>query len=124
MGSPRQSKAKGREAERAVVAYLIGQGWPYAERRRLAGSSDRGDIAGIAGCCIEVKDRKTVDLAGAMGELDTEMANTGDPMGFAVIKRRGYPWRASDASTHDNPGSWYGVLPLRLLTQLLKDAGY
>lgn len=128
MGSPRQSKAKGREAERAVVAYLIAQGWPYTERRRLSGSSDRGDIAGIAGVrgavTVEVKDRKAVDLAGAVNELMTEMANTGDGMGFAVIKRRGFPWRAGDPSTHDAPGHWYGVLPVRLLVQLLKEAGY
>lgn len=31
-------------------------GWPYAERRALTGGKDRGDITGIPGVVIQVKD--------------------------------------------------------------------
>jgi hypothetical protein len=114
MGSPTYSKTKGREAENAAVACLQTQGWPYAERRRLAGSSDRGDIAGIPGVVIEVKNEKRIDLAGYMAELEVEIANDGADTGFAWVKKRG----CTDAR------DWYAVLPAWRLLALLREAGY
>ena len=117
--------AKGREGENGPVAFLIKHGWPHAERRAKAGAKDRGDIAGVAGVCIEAKNEKTINLAGYMGELEAEMSNTGAGMGFVVVKRRGFPFKTGDPeATVDNVGEWYAVLPMRLMVQLLKEAGY
>lgn len=117
--------ARGREGEHGPAAYLRAHGWPHAERRTKAGTKDRGDITGILGVTIEAKNTKTTDLAGWMRELADEMRNTGDPMGFAVAKRRGFPFRTSDPEgTVGNVGEWYAVLPFRLIVQLLKEAGY
>ena len=105
------SKAKGREAENAVVNYLNQRGWRTAERRRLTGANDRGDISGMEDLTIEVKAEKRIALAGYMKELEAEMENTGDRYGVAVIKKRG---------TLD-PAHWYAVMPFELFLDLYKE---
>jgi hypothetical protein len=109
-----RSKAKGSLAERLVCEYLIRRGWPAAERRALAGSQDRGDVAGIPGVMLEVKSCKTIDLAGWLAEAKVEQANAGATIGAVVAKKRG---------TTD-PGDWYALLTFRQLCDLLAAAGY
>jgi len=56
-----KSKIKGSQAERDVVKYL--QEWfPYAERRLAGATLDKGDISGINGVCIEIKNHAKLDL--------------------------------------------------------------
>ena len=50
------NKDKGTRAESAVVRLAREMYWPYAERRALSGGKDRGDIAGVLGVTIQVKD--------------------------------------------------------------------
>ena len=119
MGSLRYAKTKGRAAEATVVQYLRDQGF-NAERRRLAGVADMGDVSGVQGVVVEVKDEKRINLAGYMDELGTEIDNAtarfqSDHMGFAVLKRKGYP---------SDPDAWYAILPLWEIVRLLKKAGY
>ena len=108
------SKQRGTAAETAVVDYLRRRGWPFAERRALSGRLDKGDVAGVAGVCLEVKSCKTIDLAGWLKEAETEQANAGAHVGAVVAKKRG---------TTD-PGQWYAVLSFRQLCDLLAAAGY
>jgi hypothetical protein len=108
-------KAKGRNAETAVVEYMRANGWPIAERRRLAGVADMGDVAGVHGVVLEVKAEKRIVLASYMDELAAEIMNAertyGYPhIGAAVVKRRGTL----------NAGEWYAVLPFREYLALLK----
>jgi hypothetical protein len=49
------AKKAGTEWETAIVKALVSCGFPHAERRRLAGAKDRGDIAGVPGLAIESK---------------------------------------------------------------------
>lgn len=109
-----KARAKGTAAESAVVAYLQRRGWVHAERRALAGSSDRGDIAGIAGVMVEVKNCAKHDLAGWLAEAKAEQANAGAHIGAVVAKKRG---------TTD-PGEFYAILPFRQLCDLLAAGGY
>lgn len=103
-------KAKGRDAENGVVEYLKRHGFPHAERRRLRGVRDAGDVAGITGTVIEVKNEKRINLSGWLSELEREMAQAeGTSLGFVVAKRRGTA----------NAGDWYAVMTLRQLTELL-----
>ena len=52
----RANRRRGADAERAVVAWLRANGWPDA-RRYLAGDGRQpGDIDGVPGVVIEVKD--------------------------------------------------------------------
>lgn len=108
------SKAKGTAAETAVVRYLKGFKWQYAERRTLAGQNDRGDIAGIPGVVIEVKAEKSLSLSGWLKEANTECANDNADIGVVWHKKRG---------TTD-PGQWYVTMDGETFAYLLKAAGF
>ena len=111
MTSPQ--KAKGSRAELAVARYLQEAGWPYAERSRAGWTDDRGDIDGIPGVVVEVKDCKRHDLSGWLGELEVETANARAVTGVLVVKRR----------LHTNPADWYAITRLGDWAAMAKDAG-
>jgi hypothetical protein len=85
---PASIKAKGRNAENLFVEFLRSR-WPMAERRRLNGSYDRGDVSGVPRTVIEVKSGAKIDLPGWMRELEVEIANDGAEFGCVAIKPRG-----------------------------------
>lgn len=112
---PNANKQKGRRAELAVARYLVAEGWPHAEPTRRSGwSDDRGDIDGIPGLLLEVKDCHAWRRDEWIAELEAEMSNARCQFGSLIIKRRG----SSDV------GDWYALLPVRLLVSLVRDAGY
>lgn len=80
-----KSKAKGTQAETAVVRYLQGW-WPDAERRALSGNKDKGDIAGIPRTVGEVKAAVKIELPKWQRETLTEMQNADAENCFLVIK--------------------------------------
>jgi hypothetical protein len=84
-----RSKAKGSAWERAIVDYLRGMGWPFAERRLAGAAKDRGDIAGVVGVVIEAKNTARLQLAEWIDEADLERANDGAWLGVVWHKRRG-----------------------------------
>jgi hypothetical protein len=108
-----KSKQKGTRAENNVVAYLKGD-FPYVERRALAGVNDKGDVAGIPGVVIEVKDHAKITLSEWVAELRQEIANAEADTGVVIAKKRG---------TLD-VGDWYAVMPVHVWVALLKEAGY
>ena len=108
------SKRKGTAFESAIVDYLRLNGWPHAERRALAGSQDRGDIAGVGGVCIESKSVAKIELGRFITETLAEKANAGARVGVAWIKRRG---KAS-------AGDAYVLMTGEQFVQLLAEAGY
>jgi hypothetical protein len=110
------SKRKGTAAETAVVEYLRGHGFAHAERRALHGSLDQGDVTGIPGICVEVKNCATYDLPGWMRETEAERWAAGADVGALVVKPRGV------GATR--VGEWWAVLTLDQLAYLLRAAGY
>jgi hypothetical protein len=96
------------------VEFLRQNGFPYAERRALHGALDKGDITGIPGVVIEVKDHAKITLAEFISELKEEVNNANAETGVAVIKRRGTL----------QVGDWYAVMPVSWWVDLLKEAGY
>lgn len=52
-----QAQRRGAKAERAVVAWMRGNGWPDARRYMSGDGRQPGDIDAIPGVAIEVKDR-------------------------------------------------------------------
>ena len=108
------SKQKGTAAETAVVRYLQANGFPYAERRALHGTVDKGDITGCGPLVFEVKNHKEFDLSGWLNELMRETDNAQADYGVLVVKRRG----------HVDAGQWYAMMPFEAITALLKQAGY
>lgn len=107
MTSPQ--KRKGSSAELAVAKWLNKLGWVHAERSRAGWTDDRGDIDGMPGVCIEVKNEKRIDLPGYLRELEVEMKNAKAWAGAVIVKRRG--------ST--DPADWYAVMPAQNWAELL-----
>lgn len=105
-----RSKAKGTSAESAIVAYLRANGFPWAERRALAGIADKGDVGGIPGVVVEAKDCVRVELAKWLDEATVEKANAGAQVGFVWFKRRG---------TTD-PGKWFVLMSGEQVVELIR----
>lgn len=103
------SKRKGTAAESQVVYYLQSFGYKHAERRALQGALDRGDIAGIPGLVIEVKDHARMDLAAWIDEAEVEKANDQAEVGVVWHKRRG----------RGSPGDWYVSMTGRQFIEFL-----
>lgn len=108
------SKRKGTAWESAIVDYLRASGVPHAERRALAGSKDRGDVAGVPGVVFEAKSAARVELAAWLDEAAAEAVNDGADLGVVWFKRRG---KAS-------AGAGFVLMDGATLVQLLRAAGY
>ena len=107
------SKQKGTKAETAVVEYLKPT-WKAVERRALTGSQDKGDISGVPNVCLEVKNHKTIKLSEWVDQLETEIKNSKSTTGAVIHKRAGKV----------DVGKWYATMPVYVLVDLLKKAGY
>jgi Restriction endonuclease len=111
------NKIKGDTFERSIVEYLRERGF-NADRTRAGWADDRGDIHGIARNQIpftfECKNHRRDNLPGWIAELHSEVANNKGFLG-AVIHKRSGTTIASDQ---------YATLPLGMLVQLLKEAGF
>jgi hypothetical protein len=106
------AKRKGSAAERAVVEWLKANGYPYADRRLAGATSDKGDISGLPGVTIEIKNHAKLDLAGWTAELEVEMKNDGAWTGTVLHKRKG----------KGDVGEWYATMPAKVWLELLKKA--
>ena len=109
MTSPQ--KAKGSQWERDVAKYFNERGYAEVERRYGAGATlDKGDISGIPGVTIEIKNHAGMDLAGWVEELKVEMANDNAWTGVVLHKRKG----------KGDPADWYATMPASVWIELLK----
>lgn len=106
-----KSKIKGSKAELDVVKYLK-QWFPYVDRRLAGATLDKGDVSGIPGVTIEIKNHARLDLAGWVAELETEMANDNAWTGTVIHKRKG----------KTDVGEWYATLPVKVWLKLLQKA--
>jgi hydrogenase maturation factor len=107
-----KSKQKGTLAETAVADYLR-QTFPAVERRALQGKFDTGDIAGVPGCVVEVKNQRSYKIQEWMRETETERVNAAANLGVLVIKPVGIGVsRVSD---------WWAVVSLETITRLIEE---
>ena len=107
-----KSKQKGTLAETAVADYLK-HTFPAVERRTLSGANDKGDIAGVPGCVVEVKNQRTYKIQEWMRETETERVNAAANLGVLVIKPVGIGVsRVSD---------WWAVVSLETITKLIEE---
>ena len=99
---PNSNRDKGNKTERDVASYLRAAGIPTAERRVVTGwhrtdrsDPDLGDIKGVPGICIQVKNLdKTARgnlsgkaLADVAAELKMQRAASGAALGLLIEKR-------------------------------------
>jgi hypothetical protein len=106
-----RSKAKGTAAETAVVRFLQAAGFAQAERRTLAGVQDRGDIAGIPGVVIEVKNCARQELPAWVAEAELERDNDRASLGVVWHKLRGKA----------DPGDWFVTMSGHQFAALLRE---
>ena len=107
------NKAKGSKFETDVMKWLRSLGHS-AERLRLAGTKDEGDLVCIiAGqtYILELKNRKTLSLPAFWDEATTESENyakarglSSNPPAFVIVKRRNAS--IEDAWVIQNLSSW------------------
>lgn len=107
-----KSKAKGTAAETAIVNYMR-KFSSVIERRTLSGSSDKGDIAGVIGTVIEVKNAAAMALGAWVDEAARERDNAQASLGVVWHKRRGTT----------NPAEWYVTMTGADLMILLVESG-
>lgn len=105
------AKAKGSGAERAVVAWLK-KWFPYADRRLAGATLDKGDVSGIPGVTIEVKNQAAMKLSEWVAELEVEMKNDGAWTGVVIHKKKG----------KTDVGQWYATMPASVWVDLLNRA--
>lgn len=111
-------KTKGSNYERSIVTYLNESGF-RVDRTRVGWTDDRGDIHGVVSptgtpFVFECKNHQRLNLSGWITELMEEIRNARGNIGCLVHKKRG------TTSAEDQ----YATLPLGMLVQLLKEAGY
>lgn len=82
------SRRRGADAERAVVNYLRANGFPGARRHHGADGLAPGDIDGVPGVCIEVKDRAS--SAWPSWRMQLLLETDGD-ISILVRRTRGVP---------------------------------
>lgn len=109
-----KSRRKGARCENDVVNWLREQGFPHAERRIAGMDNDTGDITGIPGLVIEVKDRQKHDFPAYMRQLTEEMTAADVDTGLVIAKKKGTT----------NVGEWYAMMPVELAIELLRYYGY
>lgn len=111
-------KSMGTAHETAIKDWLRLNGWPYAERKTLAGAADEGDLrlSERVPFVIEAKTAKSTTDKAALGtfvkELKAEVSNSGAESGAVVLKKRG----TTDV------GEYYAILPVHMLNTLLLKA--
>jgi hypothetical protein len=105
-----RAKAKGTEAETAIVEFLKVNGFPFAERRTTNGANDRGDINISPDVVIEVKNCKTMDLAGWVDEAITESENANAWLTCVWHKR----------IRKGHPGDWYVTMDGAVFVEILE----
>lgn len=110
-----KSKQKGTLAETAVADYLK-QTFSAVERRTLSGSNDKGDIAGVPNCVVEVKNQRTYKIHEWMKETETERINAEADLAILVIKPNGVGV--------SKVNQWWAVVSLETITKLIEDSDF
>ncbi len=101
---------KGPLWEKQVVEFLREHGFPDAERRVRGGARDRGDIAGVPGWTLEVKNSGVMEMGRAMAEAQKEADNSLAAYYAVIFKRRNH-----------SVGDAYVVMTLEQLTDLMRE---
>ena len=103
---------RGYQSQRIVAEYFKNNGWPYAQP---AGSGRSGtDVTGVLGVDIEVKARRGIKVAEAMKQLRDRYQEGVLPV--AILRL--------DGQGESHIADWPAIVPLHVLLDLLKAAGY
>lgn len=112
----KQTRKGNSEGEIPVEEFLRKMGFRRAYRLRHQGVIDKGDIGGIDGVCIEIKNWGIYKLAEWIKEMVHEKANAGAKTGAVLFKPKGIG--------KTRVGKWWVLMEAEDYAQLLIDAGY
>jgi hypothetical protein len=84
-----RNRDRGTWAETASVDYFQHSGFPQADRLTLKGNKDRGDVGLCPGVIAEVKNCKSMDIAGWLRETEVERGHAGAAFAFLLVKPPG-----------------------------------
>ena len=111
------AKQKGTAAESAFVKNpKVLAHFPHVERRTLSGQYDQGDISGMVGLAVEIKNHKTYKLQEWLCETAVEKTNAKADFGILVVKPNGVGLTSV--------GEWFAVMTVSEMLKLLSEAGY
>jgi hypothetical protein len=105
-------RRRGRETELIFANYLKDNGWIYAEA--TSSSAAGTDIKGVIGVDWEMKARADFDPKAAMKQQAKRIKEGVIPI--AVLRQNGQ----GEADIEN----WPAVVPVKIMIQLLKEAGY
>jgi hypothetical protein len=89
----KSNRRRGLDCERALARYLQTQGWPSARRAVVTGDGQRpdpGDLAGLPGIIVSVKDTEVERVDKWMIDLDAMATDDPAALRLLVVKRRRY----------------------------------
>jgi hypothetical protein len=108
---PHPSKRKGDGAELEVARLLADlTGWPVKRKLGAGRADDTGDLHGIPQTTLQVKSYADVlrAIREGLADLEVQQANSGDPFGAVLVRRRG--------------GHWCAVMSVENLVTLIREA--
>ena len=112
-----KSKQKGTAAESAFVkAECVTEIFPHVERRTLSGAADQGDVSGMLGIAVEIKNHASYKFPEWLRETEVERVNAKADVGLLVVKPNGIGLGSVD--------QWWAIMPVGAMMKLLSDAGY
>jgi Holliday junction resolvase len=100
---------KGARAEREFVSFLRREGWPDARRYLSGDGLQPGDIDGVPGVTIEVKNCAQLSIPAWLRQVEAEAAPGSLPV--LAVRRPGLV----------DPGDWWAVLRWREMVGLLRE---
>ena len=110
--SSQTRKHRGYKSQAIVAEYLKENGWQFAES---TGAGRQGsDITGTPCIDWEIKARTNFDPSATMKQLASRAKEGTTPI--AVLRLNG--------QGEKSVGDWCAIVPLSVMVQLLKDAGY
>lgn len=105
-------KQRGRQTELIFAEYLKQEGWIYAEA--TSASAAGTDITGVIGVDWELKAKKDFNPVAAMKQQTQRIKEGVIPI--AVLRQNG--------QGQTDVQNWPACVPVKVMVQLLKEAGY
>lgn len=103
---------KGPKFEADIVGWFKDNGWPFAHRLGQQGRYDKGDVGGIPGVCLQLKNQVRMELGSWVKDAEEQCGNAAAEVFAVVHKRKG----------KGDPAEQYVTMPLRVFAWLLRRA--
>lgn len=106
-----RARQKGTLFETTVARWLNSLGF-VVERRALHGNTDRGDIIGLPGWAVEIKNVRTPSYQAWLREAEAERVNSGSEYAVVLHKPHGVGV--------ENPDGWVAVMSASQWARIVK----